>query len=127
MLTIETAPDGIVLLFADGQLTVSDYAYGVEQIAKSPAQAPPAGGLLIELGSGFTGWSVGAIWHSSRPEGDLLAQPRRIAVIGDDRWRSWADEAAGFAPMVPVRFFERHDRAAAAGWVREGDDAGAPD
>ena len=115
MLTIEKRADGVLRIFADGQLTTDDYADFVprfEQLARQGASP-----MRVELGPDFGGWSVAALWRDLKFDYAQRQQFGRIAVIGDRRWEAWGTELADPAFPGEMRFFESGRESDAEEWL----------
>lgn len=114
MLTIERRPDGLLHIRADGQLTTEDYTEFVPQFERL---AHPCSPMLIELGSGFTGWTLPDLWRDLKFDAAHGDQFGRMAVIGDKKWEKWGIEASD--PFFPgeMRFFESDRREEADAWA----------
>ena len=118
MLTIDRRPDGILAIYADGQLTTDDYTQFVPRF-EALAQGGPTP-MRIELGQAFTGWSVPALWRDLKFDYRHGGQFGRTAVIGDKRWEKWGTQLTD--PFFPgeMRFFERSRSDEAEQWLRGG-------
>lgn len=127
MLTIGADKDGVLLVHVEGQLTVGDYAYGVARLAEIRDKGASAKGVLLELGASYTGWDVASLWRGLPAHGEIDATPRRVAVVGDDRWRDRRDESFIFPQETETRFFSRSEKVTAGGWLRTSDHVGAAD
>lgn len=116
MLTIEKWPDGILHIVADGQLTTEEYADFVPLFERLSDRPRP---LLIELGPGFTGWTLDALWRDLKFDVEHRKQFGRIAVVGNKEWEKWGTEAS--APFFPaeMRFFEAAERLQAEQWLQQ--------
>ena len=115
MLTIEKRSDGVLRIFADGQLTTADYAAFVPRIEQLARQGPAP--MRIELGPDFSGWSVAVLWQNMKFDDAIGKQFCRIAVIGDSRWEQWGTELADPASSGQMRFFERGQESRAEEWL----------
>lgn len=123
LLTVERRPDRILGIRADGLLTTKDYAAFVprfESLSKSSDR------VLIELGPGFTGCTLGALWRDLKFDVEHRSRFGRIAVVGDTEWEKWATEAS--APLFPgeMRFFETGAASDAETWLLEREREGRP-
>ena len=116
MLTIEERGDGILHIIADAQLTTEEYA---EFVPRFERLATPAASILIELGPGFTGWTLGGLWRDFKFDVEHQEQFGRMAVVGDKAWEKWGTEASGIFFAGEVRFFERVRMGLAEQWLRE--------
>ena len=114
MLTMEKRSDGVLRIFADGQLTTDDYAAFVPRFEEFTRHGPAP--LRIELGPDFTGWSLAVLWRNIRFDQTSGEQFGRIAVIGDGRWEQWGTELTDPA-SGQMRFFERGQEAGAEKWL----------
>ena len=115
MLTIEKRTDGVLRIYADGQLTTDAYADFVPRFEQLAKDGPNP--MRIDLGPAFGGWSVAALWQDVKAgfgEGELF---RRIAVVGDRRWEEWGKELTGNGPSGEMRFFERGREADVEEWL----------
>lgn len=121
MLTIEKRSDGILHIVADGQLTTEEY---VEFVPRFEALADRRRPVLIELGPGFTGWTLGALWRDLKFDVEHRKQFGAIAIVGDKRWEEWGTEMS--APFFPgeMRFFEVAERFKAEQWLKQTLDEG---
>ena len=118
MLTIEKRADGVLHIFADGQLTTEDYVDFVPRFEALAGSGPAP--MLIELGPAFTGWSLAALWRDLKFDYRHREKFGRMAVIGDQRWEKWGTELTD--PLFPGarRFFERLEAEQAEKWLRGG-------
>lgn len=123
MLTVERRPDGILRIRADGQLTTEHY---VVFVPRFKSLSKPSDRVLIELGPGFTGWTLGALWRDLKFDVEHRREFDRIAVVGDKEWEKWGTEAS--APLFPgeMRFFETGAASDAEAWLREPEREGRP-
>ena len=116
VLTIEKRADGVLHIIADGQLTTGDYVGFVPKFEMLAGKGPSP--MRIELGPGFTGWSLAALWRDLKFDYRHREQFGRMAVIGDKRWEKWGTELT--SPFFPgeMRFFEHGREAEAEEWLR---------
>lgn len=115
MLTIEKPSDGVLRIFADGQLTTDDYAGFVPRFEQFARQGPVP--LRIELGPDFSGWNLAVLWRNMKFDQTNEEQFGRIAVIGDSRWEQWGTELTDPASSGQMRFFERGQESLAEEWL----------
>ena len=115
MLTIEKRSDGMLQIFADGQLTTGDCAAFVTCFEQLARQGPAP--LRIELGPDFSGWSLAVLWRNMKLDQTNGEHFGRIAVIGDSRWEQWGTELTDAASSGQMRFFERGEEAGAEEWL----------
>ena len=115
MLTIDRGTDGVLYIFADGQLTTQDYANFVPRFEQLARLSHP---MSIELGPNFTGWSLGGFWRDLKFDAEHAEQFGRIAILGDKRWEKWGTEASD--PFFPgeMRFFGNDEKGQAERWLR---------
>ena len=116
MLTIDRRSDGILAIYADGQLTTDDYADFVPRF-ETLAQGGPTP-MRIELGPAFTGWSVPALWRDLKFDYRHRGQFGRTAIIGDKRWEKWRTELTDPFFAGAVRFFDLSRSDEAEQWLR---------
>ena len=92
----------------------------VEQVAADAIRPGGAIRLLVVL-DGFAGWEPGASWRDMEfyiRHGDGI---ERIAIVGDETWRSEALMFAGAdLRKAPVEYFGTSDMARAAEWLAAG-------
>lgn len=115
MLIIERRPDGLLHIRADGQLTTEGHTEFVPQCERL---AHPSSPMLSKLESGFTGWTLPALWRDLKFDAAHGDQFGRMAVIGDKKRETWGVEASD--PFFPgeMRFFESARRDEAEAWAR---------
>src|SRR3546814_13974882 len=80
VLTIKKRTDGILHIRADGQLTTNEFA---ELVPPFESLAGPSSQTLIELGPGFPGWSLSALWRDLHIDFNHLDQFGPLAGVGD--------------------------------------------
>ena len=115
MLTIEKRADGILRIYADGQLKTDAYADFVRRFERLARDEPCP--MRIELGPDFSGWSVAALWQNQKVVSARGERLGRIAVVGDGRWDEWAKELSDNPFAEEMRFFELDQAAAAEEWL----------
>ena len=125
MLTIEKRADGVLHIFADGQLTTDDYTDFVPRFERLAQEGRSP--MRIELGPDFSGWSVAALWRDLKFDYAHGEQFGRIAVVGDKRWEKWGTELSNPVSPGEMRFFERGQEADAEEWLRSSGTAEAFD
>src|SRR3546814_9691835 len=103
VLTIKKRTDGILHIRADGQLTTNEFAEFVPQFE---SLAGPSSPMLIELGPGFTGWSLSALWRDLKFDFNHRDQFGRMAVVGDEEWEKWGIQGSGLMFRGEMRFFK---------------------
>ena len=116
MLTVDLRLDGILHVRADGLLTTEDYVAFVPRFEHLAQGASP---ILIELGPGFTGWTLGALWRDLKFDVEHQRRFGRMAVLGEKRWEKWGAEASNLIFPGEIRFFEREVLDNALRWLRE--------
>ena len=116
MLTVELRPVGVLHLVANGLLTTEDYVHFVPRFARLAQVASP---ILIELGSGFTRWTLGALWRDLKFDVEYQRQFGRMAVIGEKFWEKWGTEAINLIFPGEIRFFEEEALTDALTWIRK--------
>ena len=119
MLTIESGVEGLLHVYADGQLTTEDYVDFVTRFDWFISDGSSPVAMRVELGPSFGGWNLDALFRDR--EFGLMPHRRirRIAVVGDERWENWATGALYADLADEIRFFEREMRAQADDWLRE--------
>ena len=120
MLTIERRADGVLHVFADGQLTTEDFEGFVPRFDALAGDWPRP--MLVELGASFSGWSLGGLWNDLKFDFHHRQQFGRIAVLGDKFWQKRVTEA--WNPLFPgeMRYFEAAKRDEAEQWLRGGEE-----
>lgn len=116
MLKVDLRTDGVLHVVADGLLTTEDYVTFVPRFERLAQVASP---ILIELGPGFTGWTLGALWRDLKFDVEHQRQFGRMAVLGDKRWEKWGSEASNLVFPGETRFFEGEALDEALRWLRE--------
>lgn len=118
---LELRPErGLLTLYADGLLTTRDYVDFVAEFERLVRSEIKPVAMLIELGPGFAGWNVGALWQGVQPDVLPAETFSRIAVVGDVKWQEWFAAAANLMVLAGTGFFEKSERADAENWVRHG-------
>lgn len=84
-----------------------------EQLARS------SNPILIELGPGFTGWTLGGLWRDLKFDAEHAKQFGRMAILGDRKWEKWGTEASD--PFFPgeMHFFDKSQRGEAEAWLHQ--------
>src|SRR3546814_17890060 len=106
VLTIKKRTDGILHIRADGQLTTNEFAEFVPQFE---SLAGPSSPMLIELGPGFTGWSLSALWRDLKFDFTHPDQFGRMAVVGDEECEKWGIQGSGLMVRGELRVFKTGD------------------
>ena len=116
MLTIEEGDrDDIVVVKASGRLTVRDYTGFVpafERLAKSRGALR----VLLDLQE-FRGWEAPALWEELKFDATHQGAFRRIAVIGDKRWKAWGTRLSKPFFRAEMRYFDRAAADEAWSWL----------
>jgi hypothetical protein len=106
----------VVRLEIGGRLTRAEFARSEADLARELDHLPAA--KLLCIVKGFEGWESRADWNDLSfylEHGDAI---ERIAIVGDERWRSeLLMFAAADLRRAPVEFFAEHDVAAARSWL----------
>lgn len=99
-----------------GMLRQADLAHQQSALAAAMSRAGPVKILFVLVG--FTGWDPADDWNDLSfyvKHGDSI---RRIAIVGDERWRSEALMFAGAdLRKAPVEFFPASALADARAWL----------
>jgi nucleotide-binding universal stress UspA family protein len=102
---------------ASGKLSDADYRQFLPVLEGLIRDSGPLS-LYIEL-EDFRGWEAKAAWDDLR-FGMLHDRDfRRIAIIGDKSWEHSAIALANLFTRTDMRFFGKHDSAAAWAWLDE--------
>jgi hypothetical protein len=108
--------DNIYRVDIRGTLLKADFDQCQKELADAIGRVGPVR-LLFVLG-GFEGWERGAAWNDLTffvKHGDRI---ERIAIVGEDRWRSEALMFAGAdLRKGPVEFFSPQAAADARAWL----------
>ena len=114
--TLQRDVGNIFRLDVTGRLTSADFA--VLQRAAG-AEIDRAGNIrLLVVLTGFEGWAPGGNWRDLGFYIRYADNIERIAIIGDERWRSEALMFVGAdLRKAPVSFFPITDAGKAAAWL----------
>lgn len=111
MLTLAQENYGTLAIYADGQLAIDEFVeFAASRIEFTAANAPVD--MIVVLGPDFGGWSLDTLFRDatfSLAERGLI---KRIAIVGDRRWRDWATGAMYAKLAIEIRFFlsdSKHD------------------
>ena len=106
----------VVRLEIGGRLTRAEFARSEADLARQLEHTHTA--KLLCIVHGFEGWESRSDWNDLSfymKHGDAI---ERIAIVGDERWRSeLLMFAAADLRRAPVEFFAEHDVAAARSWL----------
>ena len=106
----------IVRIEISGRLTAADFAV-LQRTAASEIEQAGKIRLLVVL-NGFEGWAPGGDWRDLGFYIRHADNIERIAIIGDERWRSEALMFAGAdLRQAPVSFFRTDDGGTAQAWL----------
>lgn len=115
MLTIDTEATGIVVLKASGRLTKADYDRLVPAFERLAKEKGPLR-LLVELDD-FHGWDLPALWEELKFDLTHQKDLGRAAIVGDQAWQDWGTRLSKPFFRAEIRYFDRHDTAAARAWL----------
>jgi hypothetical protein len=108
--------DNIYRLEISGLLSREEFAFAEDELTIALARIGSA--RLLCVLKEFQGWNIGGDWHNTdfyEKHGDAI---KRIAIVGDERWR---DLALMFASAdlrrAPVKFFAGHSLVTARAWL----------
>jgi hypothetical protein len=106
----------IFRLDISGKLTAGDFAVLQRSAA---AEIERAGNIrLLVVLDGFDGWALGGNWQDLGFYIRYAENIERIAIIGDERWRSEALMFVGAdLRRTAVSFFPTNDASRAADWL----------
>ena len=114
--TLQRDTGNTVRIDISGRLTAADFAV-LERSAASEIEQAGKIRLLVVL-TGFDGWAPGGDWRDRAFFVRHADNIERIAIIGDERWRSEALMFAGAdLRQAPVSFFRTDDGASAEAWL----------
>jgi hypothetical protein len=112
-------PDNVVGFSAHGTVTAKDYEQHIVPAVEEVLVKHDKVRLLYQLGSGFDGFDVGAMWEDTKIGLSHLAAWERIAVVTDVDWIRMATKAFGFAMPGEVRVFSNAELDAARDWLTD--------
>lgn len=116
MFKIERDSDSsLVKMLVSGKLTHRDYEQCVPQIEAAIEESGPLR-IVMEL-KDFQGWEPRAAWDELKFDIRHRADFRRMAIIGDKAWESWATTLSKPFFDAEMRFFPSKDAAKAEAWV----------
>lgn len=110
----------VVSVRISGRLTQAELAAAQEQMARLIAASGAI--RLLVLVENFTGWEQGAAWNDFSFQEAQDANIRRMAIVGEERWRDLVllFTSKGLRPF-PIEFFPPARRAEAQAWLEAGD------
>ena len=114
--TLQRDTGNIVRIEISGRLTAADFAV-LQRTAELEIEQAGRIRLLVVL-DGFEGWAPGGDWRDLGFYIRHADNIDRIAIIGDERWRSEALMFAGAdLRRAPVSFFSPADGGSAQAWL----------
>jgi hypothetical protein len=116
--TFQRETANIFRLEISGRLTAADFAV-LERQAGTEIDQSGKIRLLVVL-AGFEGWAPGGNWRDLGFYVRHADNIERIAIVGDERWRSEALMFVGAdLRKAPVSFFQATDGARAEEWLAQ--------
>jgi len=114
--TFERAAGNIFRMEISGRLTAADFAL-LQRSAVAEIEQAGMIRLLVML-NGFDGWAPGGNWRDLGFYIRYANNIERIAIVGDERWRSEALMFVGAdLRQAPVSYFAANDGDRAASWL----------
>jgi len=114
---IQDLPTGVIGFEASGKVSAQDY----ETVLIPAIEAAAAGGrpmrLLYQLGPGFEGFELGAMWNDAKVGLGHLGAWQKIAVVTDVAWMRTSVSLFGFALPGEVRVFGNAELVQAKAWL----------
>ncbi|MFO7714451.1 STAS/SEC14 domain-containing protein [Desulfosarcina sp.] len=115
---VDPTPVGtIVTLKFREKLTKSDYETFVPMIESQMQNGSPIR-VLAELHD-FEGWTAGALWEETKFAAKHFNDIKRLAVVGESRWRKGVAVFVKPFTSADVRYFDIQEIDKARHWVRE--------
>ena len=114
--TFERTTGNICRMDVSGRLTAADFAL-LQRSAVAEIEQAGKIRLLVRL-DGFDGWAPGGNWRDLGFYIRHASNIERIAIVGEERWRSEALMFVGAdLRQAPVLFFPPTDGERAAAWL----------
>jgi len=113
-------PDGILALKAVGTVTARDFAQVIEPEIERARRLERRLRLLLELGSEYEGFTLGAVREKTELWAHDPALGREIdgyALVSDIWWVRELVHLAGLLLPFPMRVFGADERDAAVAWL----------
>ena len=116
--TFQRDTDNIYRIEISGRLTAADFAVLQRSAGVQIEQAGKIR-LLVVL-TGFEGWAPGGNWRDLGFYVRHADNIERIAIVGDERWRSEALMFVGAdLRQAPVSFFQTTEGSRAEAWLAQ--------
>lgn len=113
---IEGYPDDVVAVHADGQVTAQDYDKVLIPAVEDALKRTKKLKFYYEIGPGFTGMDLGAVFEDMRVGFGHIGQWARIAVVTDVDWIRHAVDL--FKLLLPqAKVFGLAQAADAKAWI----------
>lgn len=110
-------PDGVVGVSATGEVTRHDYENVLVPAVESVLATHDRVRILYVLGTGFTGFSGGAVWQDGKVGAEHWSRWERCALVSDEAWLRQSVQFLGHLMPGEVRSFMLDDRDSAEAWV----------
>jgi len=117
--SLDSFPDNVVALIAEGRVTRKDYEQVVIPNVEAALKRHEKIRLYYELGSQFSGIDAGAAWEDFKTGFEHLPRWERVAVVTDVDWISHMVKAFGFLMPGHVRVFGTAQNNDAKTWILE--------
>jgi hypothetical protein len=119
-------PSGVLALACNGHVAKADYETVLIPAVEKALRQPGMLRLYYQIGPGFAGIGVGAIWDDFKVGMEHLNRWERIAVVTDVDWIRYTIRAFIFLMPGVAKIFGLNEQAEAQKWVSEGLDAVKP-
>ena len=110
-------PDQVIGIVASGQVSAKAYETVLIPAIESTLAAHGRVRMLYQLGTAFTGFSLGAMWDDLKLGVAHLKAWEKIAVVTDVDWIAGSIRLFGFAMPYPAKAFSNHEIAEARQWI----------
>jgi len=114
---IPNLPGHVVGVIASGQVTGSDYETVLIPAIQAALAAHGRVRILYQLGSGFTGFTVGAMWDDMKVGLAHWSAWEKAAVVTDNEWIAGAVRLFALTMPCPVKVFSNKEITEATQWV----------
>ncbi len=116
---IQGLPNNILWFEATETVTGEDYETVLIPAVEAKLKEYPKVRMIYQLGSGFSGYSMEAMWDDTKIGLKHLRAWEKIAVVSDTDWIRSAVHIFGFAISGHIQVFNNDELAEAKRWVSE--------
>jgi len=110
-------PANVIALAATGELTKEDYEKVVAPAVQRALAQHDTVRLYYQIGPGFRGMELGAMWADTKVGMGHFLKWERIAVVTDIEWIKVSVTAFGFLMPAQVKVYPSAETEAARQWI----------